>query len=191
MASKAYPYNAAPSGIWYYFPLFIPAGSSIAAQATSSVATTFNCSAYFYGRPRKPEAIRVGHYVDVFGLNTTTRAGTAMTGGTTAEGAFSASLGTTSKHYWWWQAGLGSETTTVNGGMYHMDLIGGASTTAGNYKFLLENQVWFSTTAEQVGNLPLTQGCYNNLSSGQNLYARLQGTVAGTSMTAVAYGLGG
>ena len=114
-----------------------------------------------------------------------------MTGGTTAEGAFSASLGTTTRNYWWWQMGLGSETTTVNGAMYHIDLIGGASTTAGNYKFLLENQIWFSSTAEQMGNSPLTQNCYGSLASGQNLYARSQGTVAGTGLTAIAYGVGG
>lgn len=191
MASKAYPYTTAPNGIWYYFPLYIPAGSSIAVQATSSVTTTFNCSAYFYGLPRRPEAVRAGSYVDVYGLNTTTRQGTSVTMGTTAEGAWSASLGTTTRSTWWWQMGVSMDTTAINAAIVHCDLAAGASTTAGDYKLLMENQNWISSSTEQVGNLPLTQNCFNNVAAGQNIYGRAQTSGTANVMSMIAYGLGG
>lgn len=188
IAGKAYPYTTSPSGIWYYFPLYFKAGSSVAIQATSSNTTTFNTSVYLFGLPRRPEALRVGSYVDAFGVNILDRTGTVVTAGTTAEGAWT-QLGTaTTKSYWWWQIGMGMETPTVNAAVLHADISAGNAT---NKKILLENQLWASSTLEQLGNAPLTQNAYNNVAIGQLIYGRAQTSGTANATSLIAYGLGG
>lgn len=188
MAGKAIVYTSSPNGIWYYFPLYIKAGSSIALQATSTVTTAFNASVYLFGQPRRPDTLRVGAYVDAIGITTSTRQGTSLTLGTTSEGAWSSSLGTTSRRYWWWQLGVGMETASINNAILHFDLAVGNDTSK---KLLLENQNWMSTSSEVIGNLPLISNCYNNVPAGQSIYGRGQSSGTPNTTSIVAYALGG
>ena len=191
MCGHASPLGVGAGGIWYYFPLFIPAGSSIGIQAGSTVATAFATAVWLYGKPRRPEAIRAGSYVTAFGTNTgTTWRGTNVTQGTTADGTLTQIGVATTKSHWWWQAGYSVVDGTMSAAAIAMDVAAGSSTTLN--KILIENQIWNTTAAEQISSFPQFPGSYNNVSVGENIYARLQSSAASdTSPNVAVYGLGG
>jgi hypothetical protein len=185
---SAAPYGTSLGGIWYYFPLYINRGSSVAVRAMGTTTAAFNCSVYFYGQPRRPDAVRAGSYVDAYGFNTTGALGTAVTPGTTAEGTWT-QLGTTTSSYWWWQCGFNVNDTTMTAATIHADLSAG---TAAQKKILFENQLWQTTAAEQTSCAINTANAYNNTASGDIIYGRLQhSSTADTGNAMIAYGLGG
>ena len=188
IAGNAFPYTTAPGGIYYYFPLYIKSGSSVAFRAMSNSSTTFRVSVYFYGQPRRPDGLRVGSYVDAFGTTVNSRVGTTITAGTTSEGAWTQLGSATTKSYWWWQTGLSVDNASINAATFHTDLSAGDAT---NKKLLNENQAWFTTTSEQVGCIPSFQNAYNNVASGQIIYGRAQTSATTTTTSMIAYGLGG
>lgn len=188
VGGSASPYGLGSSGIWYYFPLFIKSGSSIAARAMGTTTATFQVLIYVFGQPRRPDAVRCGSYVDAYGYLTATASGTLVTPGTTAEGAWT-SLGTTTDNYWWWQCGYTCIDTTMTAAILHADLSVG---TAANKKILFENQIWQTTAAEQISCNINSINAYNNSVLGDIVYGRLQSSgTADTSTGMVAYGLGG
>lgn len=191
MCGYASPLSIGAGGIWYYFPLFIPAGSSIGIQASSTVATAFFTAVTIYGKPRRPESIRAGSYVTAFGTTVgTINRGTNVTQGTTADGTFTQIGATTTKSHWWWQAGFSVADTTTSAAAIAMDVAAGSSTTLN--KTIIENQIWITTAAEQISSFPQFPGSYNNVSVGENIYARLQGSGnSDTGPNVAVYGLGG
>lgn len=188
IAGNAYPYTTAPGGIYYYFPLYIKAGSSIAFRAMSNSVSSLNVNVIFYGQPRRPDSQRVGAYVDAFGVDVAGRAGTAITMGSTSEGAWTQLGSATTRSYWWWQLGYTSTSTALAANTAHFDISAGTATSK---KILIENQKWYTSTAEQIGSIPYFENAYNNVASGSLIYGRGQGiaAIAGSSM--IAYGLGG
>lgn len=190
LAGNAQTYTTLPGGINYYFPLYIKAGSSVAFRAMSNSTTSMRVATYFYGQPRRPEALRVGSYVDAFGFDTTTRSGTAFQPGTTSEGAWTQLGSATTRSYWWWQAGLNNTSTSMVNATIHADMSVGDATSK---KLMNENQYWGMTASEAISCIPAFQNSYNNVASGQLIYGRAQSstTVALNTMTMVAYGLGG
>lgn len=189
IAGSSSTYGLGTGGIWYYFPLYIPAGSSVALQATGTVTTAFNAFVQFFGQPRRPEVIRAGSYVDAFGIDLNNARGTTTTLGTTAEGAWT-QLGTaTTRSYWWWQSCYSAADSTMAAQVIHSDL---ASGTATFKKILYENQYTSVTGAEQISTLPVFVNSYNNVAVGDIIYVR--GQTSGTADTTTgfaAYGLGG
>lgn len=185
--------NAAPltigGGVWYYFPLGIPAGSSIAARAISNATTALNCWVTLVGRPKYPHLTRVGSFVKAYGITEGANVGTTITSGTTSEGAATL-LGTTTSDHWWWQVGMGINDTTITAQVYFLDLLVGPNTT--NLRGVIDNQPIVCTAAEQVSNLPVTVGCAAEVEVGRNVYARLQCSGTADSVLGVAaYALGG
>lgn len=187
---NATTYGLGSSGIWYYFPLYINRGSSIAVRAMGTTTTAFNVMCYFYGQPRRMDTVRAGSYVEAFGFNTATAAGTAVTPGTTNEGAWTQLGSAATSSYWWWQCGFNVADTTMSANILHADLAAGASTTVN--KILFENQVWQTTAAEQTSCTFNVANAYNNVAVGDLIFGRLQcsGT-ADTGNAMIAYGLGG
>lgn len=185
---SASPYGLGSSGIWYYFPLYINRGSTVAVRAMSTLTTAFSCLVYFYGQPRRIDAVRAGSYVDAYGFNTTGAVGTLVTPGTAAEGTWT-QLGTTTNNYWWWQCGFNNADSTMTAAILHADLAAGTAT---NKKILFENQIWQTTGAEQISCNLNTANAYNNTKTGDIIYGRLQhsGTLD-TGSAMIAYGLGG
>lgn len=188
IAGNAVAYTAFGGGIYYYFPLYIKAGSTVAFRAMSNSATTFRVSVYFYGEPRRPDGVRVGSYVDAFGFDATNRVGTTITAGTTSEGAWTQLGSATTKNYWWWQCGFNINNATMNSGIFHTDISAGNAT---NKKLLFENQYWAASATEAIGNIPAFQNAYNNVASGANIYGRAQASATTTGTNMIAYGLGG
>jgi len=188
MAGNAIPYTTAPGGIFYYFPLYIKAGSTVAFRAMSNSATALRVSVYFYGQPARPEALRVGSYVDAFGVDITNRIGTSITAGTTSDGTFTQLGSATTKPYWWWQMGFNINNSAMNAATTHADIASGNNT---NKKPLIENQIWTVTVNEQIGCIPAFLDAYKNVATGDLLYGRAQTTATTTGTTMIAYGLGG
>lgn len=190
MASCAAPYNIGQGGIWYYFPIWVRAGSSIGARASVNNATvgTLRVVATAYGSPRDHRSTRVGTKVQAIGITAASSRGTTITSGTTAEGAWT-SLGATTSDAWWWQFGFGTNDTTMTALSYHADL---ATGTAGEKTLVIENANITVTGAEQIMYGPQFIDCQKLTPASTNVYGRLQcsGT-ADSALSMAAYALSG
>lgn len=180
--------NAVDCGIWYYFPIFIRAGSQIAARAQASNTSTVRVSIQLFGKPSRPEMLNVGTYSQTLGG--TEVDGTSFTpGNSSAESASWVSLGTTSKDLWWWQLGVGISSSTTTSLMYHIDLAWGD---ASNKYMIIENKrLHLPGTSERISYIPDING-FCSVPAGGELFVR--GSCSGTAVTgfyAKAYGVGG
>lgn len=184
-------YNAPGSGVWYYFPIFIPAGSRIAARGNSTVTTAFRVGAILMQKPANPAMIRKGSFVETLGLTGNFNVGTTIVPGTTAEGAWTL-VGTTSERCWWWQLGFQVSTadTSWNAGVMHVDVGVGDGTVGGTSVILQDTPITF-TTAEAICSIPITAGVEWDVPSGSNIYVRAQYSGNLDTYTCAVYGLGG
>jgi hypothetical protein len=176
-------------GINYYFPIRVPAGSSIAARASvnSLDTSTVSCWIQGYGRPRDPRMIKAGSYVTAYGVAPTLSAGTPVDAGTTDEGAWT-TLGTISRRAWWWQLGMGFNATSMGIRTFMADLaIGDAS----NKRIAIQDHIYaIPVNTEQLTTPGMTMNTGYDVSSG-TIYARLQASSFQSGSSVIAYGLGG
>lgn len=180
--------NAAGSGFFYYFPLFIKNGQSVGMRGYSNAATTFRCKAIFYGKPTRPDLIRAGQYSESLGVSAP--GGTPMTGMgvSAAEGSW-VSLGATTRALWWWQLCVGFSNGTTTALMYYVDLAYGDGTNM--VTIMADVPVFIPGTSEQTG-LPLWPEGYCEVPAGATVYARVScsGT-PGVVPEVLAIGIGG
>jgi hypothetical protein len=179
------------SGISYVFPIWIKAGSAIAVAASVNNATvgTVRARMKLWGSPRRRDFVKVGNRIVSLGVTAGTSTGTAVTPGTTADGAWTA-LGTVAStdDPWWWQFGCGTNQGTELAVAYTADLaIGDASN-----KFIVseDRRIYQGTTAEiWYDNGPEYQGAHQ-AKGGDIVYGRMQcsGTAAAAKSMA-AYGV--
>lgn len=122
----------------YYFPIFIKAGSSVGARMQANVgALTLRCGIKLLGKPSRIELLKYGHTVETYGVQPATNSsGTAITPGTSAMGAYTASIGTTSRDYWFWQMGWATADGSITAGQYAFDIAVGDAT---NKRLCIEN----------------------------------------------------
>lgn len=176
-------------GVWYYFPLNIAAGTTLAAQAQINSGSLGNLYVYIigYGQPRNPENVRAGQYVISVGAVSASSAGTLVTSGTTNEGAWT-SLGSAASPCWYWQAGFGTNDSTMNVLHYALDIGAGSP-----QQLLIQDQPIIQTAnTETISNLPVTQGYENEIPINTVIYGRLQCSGTADSNTSIiAYGVGG
>jgi len=183
---------------YYWFPLFIPAGSAVAAKLQTTKGTaTARVGMRLYGKPSRPELVRAGAYVDTFGAVTATSEGTAITPGTTSEGTVVAlASNVAAKNYWWWQGGMGCKDTTMTGGGLYAVLDVGIGTSTSVVDWIFEDQRFAAyNTSEQTGEQQLPPHSYVyeiDTDAVMDVYARSQGSgTPDSSMSAIAYALGG
>ena len=178
-------YLVATGGSWYFFPLYVPAGSTIGAQAYSSIALSPRVAVVSYEKPPNPAMIRKGSFVEAIGVSGNN--GTSVTMGTTSEGSWQ-SLGTTSRRLWWWQYGvqLDPGETNVSGSTVHVDLAVGSSQDV----IFLDNFLSVNSS-EAIGNSPITSGVEWDVPAGSTIYVRCQSAASADSFQFAAYGLGG
>lgn len=176
-------------GIWYNFPLYIPAGSSLAIRACSDIATTFGAYVTLFGKPRSPELCKYGNAICHHGNNVLN--GTAITLGTTSKGAW-VNLGTpTVQNPWWWQLGYTCQDASMSAAAIFFDVAVGDATTK---NIVITNAVVNTTANEQISIPPITFQCTgkHGWASGDSIYIRGQSsTVADTSPTVKVWSLGG
>lgn len=187
LSSCAWGYTTSPGGHWYYFPVFIPAGTAIAAKGSVNNATvgTQRVAIWLFGAPSNPEEIIYGQGVESIGINTAASNGTTVTSGTTSEGAWT-SLGSSVRNCFAWQFGMGCNDTTMANLVYHGDLSYGNGT---NQVIIGRDKPFYAGATEQLGSascMPL----YCDVPAGSTLYGRLQcsGT-ADAALSMAAYGV--
>lgn len=183
-------FNATGGGVSYYFPIFIPAGSSVAAQFSTNGVGGNNPYALvtLYGQPSRPDAINVGRWVDSLGINAGTSTGTAVTPGTSSPGSWT-SLGTPARSGWYTQLGMGINNSSCVAEGYLCDIAAGDGS---NKRILTEHNKYCTDTYEQLSNLYRDQQCYGNVSTSDVLYGRIQASAtANSNLSLAAYVLGG
>ena len=179
----------ANGGYNYFFPLFIKAGSSVGCAAAVNNGTAGTLRAYmkFYCQPKRPDAVNVGTFVETIGANTAASNGTAVTAGTTSEGAWT-SLGTTAKRTWYHQLGHSTDVLIASNLGYFMDLSAGA---AGGELMLLENvQNRVNNTDDSCGQ-DLADPTAVEVIAGATIWGRSQCSGTGETASMIAYCLGG
>lgn len=178
-------------GYWYYFPIYLKAGTAIGSANQSLVAGTLALQVCIkiFGKPSRPELVKVGSKVETFGAVTASTSGAAITPGTSAMGSLTASLGTMAGDLFWWQCGLGFNDTTLVDEATLMDVLAGDGT---NNVLCAENVMMMDNNSEQSGKAAVgTRLPYRQVKAGANVYMRAAGAAApqGTP-TCVAYGCG-
>ena len=193
VCGPASPHTPAASitglGVVFDFPLFIRAGTSIAAKAAvSSVSVAdINVRVDLYCRPSNPDRIRVGTYVDTIGT-IANQAGVAIVPGGASEGAWTQIGSTLTRPYWYLELGYGINDSTMVNNTIHVDVaIGDAS----NKKICISNAVILTTAGENIAKP--RAGEFGKATVADLLYARAQvGTGAADSANSIAlYGVGG
>lgn len=157
-------------GVSYQFPVFIPAGSSIACQMSVNNATvgTGRCNIKVYGQPSHPEKIKFGTSVEAVGITTATSTGTVVTSGTTSEGAW-VNLGTTTARGCFLQFGVSHTASTMGNEAFHADVSFGG--TFGKTIVIQDAQIYL-TNAESVSMIQPPAWC--SIPSGDTIYGRYQ-----------------
>lgn len=188
-SSASGAFGAFGSGINYFFPIFIKAGSSVGCRASVNNATvgTLRCALRVVGAPRDAREVTVGTRCVAVGVTAGTSTGTAVTPGTTSEGSWT-SLGTLAAgdQPWYWQYGMGVNNGTITAVAYSGDLgIGDAS----NKAIVGEDRVWCGTTAEVFYDNGVQEAFYQ-AKGGDIVYGRLQASgTAITGLSMAAYGV--
>ncbi len=177
-------------GYWFWFPLFIKAGSQVAVRAQTSNATagTIRVAAQFWGRPSNVEEQKVGRYSETIGAITNS-GGVAFTCGTSGVDGAWTSLGTTVRNLWWWQLCVQISNSVITNVQYQLDLAYGD---ASNVHFIIRKaQLICPGTVEKVS-VPLQMTGFCDVPAGANLWVR--GTCSSTPVTgfnATAVAIGG
>lgn len=186
IGSNAATYTSPGGGIFYYFPIFIPAGTRVSARAQGSVVTSCRVVARAYQNPVNPSMIRTCGYVEELGL--TGIVGTSVTAGTTSEGSW-VSVGTTTRDLWWWQLGAQIAVADVAfiGNCVHFDIAHGDGT---NFRIISQNITFSTNTSESCSIQPQFIGCEAFVPSGSTIYVRAQADAATDALEVAVYGAG-
>lgn len=134
-------------GIKYSFPVFIPAGSSVACKMATEAASagTPYVILTVRGRPKYPENLIFGQGVETIGITGT--GGVSVTPGTTSDGTWT-SLGTTARKGIFVQTGFGISNATMAALEYAVDLA--ADNDGTNPKIIIEDAHAATTSLEAV-----------------------------------------
>lgn len=191
VVGSAGPITAA-GGHRFFFPLFIKAGSTVAAriQGSHGTGTASRVGVKFYGRPSNPAAVPVGSFSETIGTITNSN-GVSFTPGNAADGSWT-SLGTTAKAMWWWQLGYQIDNGTITAEYTYIDLAYGDASN----KHLILRKMHQGTTSEQTGAIvdttDLAYEAFCPVPAGATMYVRGRCLNApDTGYNAVAVGIGG
>lgn len=184
LTSCAANYASNGHGVNYYFPLYLPAGTSIMARGSTNNGTvgTQNVNWIVYGRPKNPEAVRRGQFVQSMGIVEAGSNGTTLTPGTTSEGT-AVSVGTVDVESWYWEWGRGCNDSTMTATAMHTDILMGAS----SGPVIVENLVSGSASAEAIRKpASLEKAPIYSVAAGTEIFARMQCSGAVDSNNSVA-----
>ena len=175
-------------GWWFYFPIFIPAGTAIGAAMQDVVGTsTIRVGVRLHGQPTRPDLLMVGTQVQTIGADTANTAGTAYTPGVLgAQGSYSSSIGTLTYSSWWWQVGVGTADASMGGIAMAIDVAANAT----NKIVCLQEVLWRgggneTCTKSAIGSI----APFQHIGAGQDVYVRgrTASSAADTTNTAVVY----
>lgn len=175
-------------GIHYYFPIHIPAGSSVAAKASMNNAspTAFPVWVTVYGKPRNPQNVKKGQFVRAFGINSGTSSGTSITPGTASDGTWTLIGSSNSTDiFWHWQIGFGFNNADQTGYTYFAEF---SENDASNQRIIGPTIVW--TGSSERCTKPLSTFEYVAKSS-STFFARMRASGGpDTGVSLALYGVG-
>lgn len=151
------------------FPLYVPAGTRLAAQACGArVSTAFRVWIFLYGGDGMP-AFRVGSKVTTYGVSAPPNGTTCTPGASGAEGAWTQmTAATTEDHFAFTPSYQASADTTTNDRALAIDLGVGAATE----EEIMESW-WFHTNSNESMAGPInSMPCFQNVPSGTRLVMR-------------------
>lgn len=167
VSTNASNYNGV-GGIWYYFPLFIPAGASLGVIKNSGSA---NPKVIVWLSSKPLHTTRLASRVASLVTFTAGLSGTSVTAGTTNEGTW-VQLSATTSNLWWWQSAIQVNSATYNGTNLHLDLAVGNATTK---DIIFSDRIFvINSNDESVTSHLHIHQCERYVPSGSTLYARLQ-----------------
>ena len=175
------------NGANFWFPLWIKAGTTIGMRGSVSTVdvTAFQAFVRLYCKPSRPELVWCGQKIEQLGVTVASSNGTAVTAGTTSEGAWT-SIGTTTRDHRFYEYGFGMGDAASSSNGYNVDVsVGDAS----NKKtIILDAYVGTSTTEMASKHKAPT---WATSKSGDIVYARTQvGPSAADTHTIAVYGMG-
>lgn len=196
LGSQAITYQLG-GGLWYYFPLYIPSGSTVGVtgRGSTTAAPVPHVAVKYMTAPSNPSMAKRGAFVETIGLTlgTGTVTGVSVTPSTAVSEPNTWTLiGTTQQRLWHWQLACQHSDTTMTLLNYHVDLGVGTSTTAVDP--IITDQFIETSATEQFTYIPITQGVEKVVPAGSNIYARVHnagGNENAGSFQIVAYGTGG
>jgi hypothetical protein len=174
----------------YYFPVFIPAGTAIAATCSVNNATVGTARVFIklFGGVARRELLAYGHGVDSFGEVTGSSRGTTITPGTSGAAGTYVQMGSnTAKQYMWWQVGFGINNGTITNLAYWVDLAAGDAT---NKDIIISDEQYQAGTQEGLSGPRTYMNYWREVPSGVGIYARASSSgtpVSGCS--AIAHGV--
>ncbi len=181
-AAQASGYLYDIGGHNYYFPLFIPAGSSIAAKTAAGGTTSgyyISCVMELFGGPSCPEAHKVGQKVISYGATVSTRMGITASLANSTVGAW-VELGTVGadENPFFWDLSVAITSGTLPQSSFIAELgIGDAS----DKTVVVQGKRVLTFTSEAVSAVnfaPMAQ--YYQAAPGDKVYGRLIGPTSGT-----------
>jgi hypothetical protein len=191
VCGSAGPITAA-GGHTFFFPIFIKAGTAIAAriQGSHGTATASRVGIKLYGKRSDPTMFPVGTFSETIGTITNSN-GVSFTPGNAADGSW-VSLGTTTNPLWWWQIGYQVDNGTITAEYTYIEIAYGD----GSNKHIICRRMHQGTTSEQIGSVVNDQlnfmEAYCPVPAGSTIYVRGRCLNApDTGYNAVAIGIGG
>lgn len=175
-------------GVFYYFPVRIPSGSSVAAKASVNNATvgTVRVAVTLY-RASRPDVVYVGSFVQTFGAVEASSCGTSVTPGTSSVGDW-VSVGTVTTPIRAWEVGMGVNDDTMTVNTHHCWVGIGSSSSKKN---AIEAHPVVINSAESLGKGPAF--AFRAAAPGDGVYVRNQvgPSASDSSISMIAYGVGG
>lgn len=189
LASCAVSMGNGGVGVSYAFPIRIPAGTAVAAAASTESATARTLSVWIklYGKPSHRELIRYGSFVRTYGSTFASSSGTSLTPGQASEGT-AVDLGTLSDDIWWWEFGYGISDSTMSARVLHADILVGDAT---NKRSVITNALVVTSASETMAKP--SAGAFGFSVSGDHVYGRSQCSSGAldSNQSMIAYGVGG
>ena len=188
VCGPASSHNLLAGGTWYCFPVFVKAGTSIGAAASVNSSNLANISVFIRCKcqPSHPEALKVGSYIDSFGVALATSNGTAVTEGGASEGTWVQLGSALTRPCWYWEFGYGTNNATMSAQVGYVDIgIGDAV----NKRIAIANAPFFTSGSEQLSKADA--GTYAKAAIGDIVYGRSQSSGGNTGASITAYGVGG
>ncbi len=184
--------QAGGGGHNYYFPLFIKAGSSIAAQASVNNATLGNVRVFLklYCKPTKPHLLRCGVGVESIGVTLASSRGTLVTPGTSSGQGTWTLLAALANDCWYFETSMGINDISIGNGWFFLDLARGDAT---NKDILIFNQRVITSSAEVINKLPMMGQNQIFVPADTNIYGRISNSQAAndTQTSQAAWGVYG
>jgi len=180
--------NTGVGGHYYYFPLFIKAGSAIAARARGNGIQPIYVAAQVYGKPTNLELLKYGSKVKAYGVTVANPpTGVSVTPGTANRGNWVA-LGTIASgdNPWFWQYGVDSSLTVLGSEVFAVDIGIGDAT---NKALAISAARFRENNTEQITKDLHLDGAYQ-AAPADIVYGRLQDSQSNAMVhTLAAYGV--